>query len=241
MPRRTELAQSLGIENEEVDTAVGQLLDCGAVLETPRHRLIHSTRFAKISRAVALQLSEFHRANPLRRGMSISDLRHGAAPRIGTHSFDEVLDLLTAQGQTTAGDGWVAQVGFEIRPTPRQQALLDRVVEAYRAAGLQPPTLAEVTSAVGAPPQAIEAMVQLGQDLGLLVQVGQDACFAVDAANHARDLVVRELEAAGSITAARFRDLASTSRKVAVELLEYMDQLGITARDGEVRVRATAG
>lgn len=238
MPRRAELAQSLGLPPEDVDEAVTLLLDCGAIRQTARHRLIHAERLAKVKRAVDIQLAAFHRANPLRTGMPRGEIRHATAPKIGTHAYDEVLELLAEAGQVRLGDDWVAAAGFAIKPTPRQQALLDRVVDLYRSAGLMPPSLAEATAAIAAPAQAVQAMVQLGQDLGLLVQLGPDACFAAEAVAQARALMEAEIDAHGSITASTFRDIAGTSRKLAVQLLEYMDELGVTVREDDARVRA---
>ena len=43
--------------------------------------------------------------------------------------------------------------------------------------------------------------------------------------------------AEGGISAAVLRDRFSTSRKYAVSLLEYLDSLGITRREGDSRTR----
>jgi selenocysteine-specific elongation factor len=74
------------------------------------------------------------------------------------------------------------------------------------------------------------------EERGRLVQVGDGLAVSADAYAHARRLLVDELESAGRITLARFRDLLGTSRKTSQLLLERFDADGITRRIGDERV-----
>jgi len=74
------------------------------------------------------------------------------------------------------------------------------------------------------------------ESAGRLVRLGGG--YAVRAAAYARavDLVGAECEQGGSITLARFRDLAGVGRRDAQLLLERMDADGLTRRVGDARV-----
>ena len=74
------------------------------------------------------------------------------------------------------------------------------------------------------------------EEQGRLVRVGDGYAVAPAAYNRARELLVEELERAGRITLARFRDLLGSSRKPAQLLLERFDADGITRRVGDERV-----
>ena len=71
---------------------------------------------------------------------------------------------------------------------------------------------------------------------GRLVRLGDGYAIARDAYERARDAVVEECTAAGSITLARLRDLIGTGRRAAQLLLERMDADGVTRRVGDARV-----
>jgi selenocysteine-specific elongation factor len=78
---------------------------------------------------------------------------------------------------------------------------------------------------------------------GRLVRLGGGYAVAPAVHERARELVVSECRAAGSISLARFRDLARCGRRDAQLLLERLDADGVTRRAGDVRVlrrRATA-
>lgn len=65
--------------------------------------------------------------------------------------------------------------------------------------------------------------------------------LGADAFAEARRLVVEECEAAGSITLARFRDLAAINRRTAQLVLERLDTDGVTRRAGDARVLRRRG
>jgi selenocysteine-specific elongation factor len=71
---------------------------------------------------------------------------------------------------------------------------------------------------------------------GRLVRLGDGYAIGAGAYEVAVDLVARECREAGSITLARFRDLAGMGRRDAQLVLERFDSDGLTRRMGEGRV-----
>jgi selenocysteine-specific elongation factor len=71
---------------------------------------------------------------------------------------------------------------------------------------------------------------------GRLVRLGDSLAVGGQAYADAKELVLAECEATGSITLARFRDLIGQGRKQAQLLLERFDADGLTRRVGDERV-----
>jgi selenocysteine-specific elongation factor len=104
---------------------------------------------------------------------------------------------------------------------------------------------AELEAQLGPSPSPVKVedaqLARFLEDRGRLVRVGDGYAISPRAYEHAREVLLRELEAAERITLARFRDLLATSRKTAQLLLERFDADGVTRRIGEERVlRRTA-
>jgi selenocysteine-specific elongation factor len=74
------------------------------------------------------------------------------------------------------------------------------------------------------------------EEQGRLVRVGDGFAISPSAYQHARSMLVNELESEERITLARFRDLLGVSRKSAQLLLERFDSDGVTRREGDERV-----
>jgi selenocysteine-specific elongation factor len=71
----------------------------------------------------------------------------------------------------------------------------------------------------------------------VLIRVAPDVVFTRSAYEDMVAAVCRYIDEHGAITVASCRDLFGTSRKYALALLEYLDQIRITRREGDVRVR----
>jgi hypothetical protein len=97
----------------------------------------------------------------------------------------------------------------------------------------------EAAVAAAAPGAAKVADAELARHLereARLVRLGGEHAVAPAAYERARELVVAECAAAGSISLARFRDLAGCGRRDAQLLLERLDADGVTRRVGDARV-----
>jgi selenocysteine-specific elongation factor len=75
---------------------------------------------------------------------------------------------------------------------------------------------------------------------GDLVAVSGDVLFESGAYGEMVEAVRAHLDTEGAITVAQARDMFGTSRKYALALLEYLDQIGVTKRVGDERVAGRA-
>jgi selenocysteine-specific elongation factor len=103
---------------------------------------------------------------------------------------------------------------------------------------------AELESRLGLEPIKVDdvSLARFLEERGRLIRVGDGYAVSPGAYEHAKVLLVGELEGGGRITLARFRDLIGASRRTAQLLLERFDVDGVTRRVGDERVlrRATA-
>jgi selenocysteine-specific elongation factor len=67
--------------------------------------------------------------------------------------------------------------------------------------------------------------------------VQPDVIFSRPVHDELVDAVFELIDNQGGITAAMLRDRFGTSRKYAIGLLEYLDALGKTRREGDTRIR----
>ena len=98
---------------------------------------------------------------------------------------------------------------------------------------------AELEARLGADPVKVEdgQLARFLEQQGRLVRLRDGHAVAPAAYEHAHEVLLAELDAAGRITLARFRDLLDTSRRTAQMLLERFDGDGVTRRIGDERVR----
>ena len=72
-------------------------------------------------------------------------------------------------------------------------------------------------------------------DQGFLAQVSPEVVFRKQDYETMVQSAQESIQKNDAITAAEFRDMFNTSRKYALALLEHLDQIGVTIREGDFR------
>src|SRR5207249_3976920 len=125
---------------------------------------------------------------------------------------------------------------FRVSLNERQESLLNRIVEAFRASGVFAPSMEELTQAVSAPPDAVEALLRIGLERGQFTRVQEGVYYLAETLESIKADLQAYLREHGTITVAQFRDLTQSNRKFSLLLLEYFDRIGFTRRAGDNRI-----
>jgi selenocysteine-specific elongation factor len=116
---------------------------------------------------------------------------------------------------------------------------LGQLVEQFKQAGFQPPTIKECESSAQKNKASVASLVSLAAAEGDLVQVSAEFFLHRDVEQALRDTLTAEFSRSGGLTLSQIRELLSTTRKYAVPICEYLDKIGFTKRDGDLRLPAT--
>jgi selenocysteine-specific elongation factor len=121
--------------------------------------------------------------------------------------------------------------------SPADAALWKKTEPLLNENVLRPPSIHEITSALGMDPKSTESFLVRVSRLGLLVRVTERRFFLPDGLRHYANLA-EQIAAAngGAVTAAKLRDRAGLGRGLAIEVLEYFDRIKFTRRIGDQHV-----
>jgi selenocysteine-specific elongation factor len=122
-----------------------------------------------------------------------------------------------------------------------EQRLKDDVARAISAGGISPPDRHELEARAGSRASVLPDLLALLKDEGQIVEIAADFWLDSDVEASLRQTVVKRLSGpdAEGLTLAQLRDLLGTTRKYAVPIAEYLDRIGITRREGDVRFLAS--
>jgi selenocysteine-specific elongation factor len=181
----------------------------------------------QLSAKVQADLETYHRAYPLKRGMPKEELK--SRLKILPRLFNAVLRKLVALEVIKEAGPLLLRPGHEIRFTPSQQRLVDGLQARFAASPYTPPSVKEAQAEAG------EEVYNALLELGALVQVAPEVVFRREDYQRMVGEVRRLLQERGTLTAAGVRDHFNTSRKYALALLEHLDSVGMTVREGDAR------
>jgi selenocysteine-specific elongation factor len=213
-----EVVVATGLPEAEVRRALETLVAAGAAVRVPEgERVIGASPFAEAAARAMSGLATFHARYPLRPGMPREELR--AALGLDARSFDDVLALTPA----VVLDGSVARLAaFTPMPTPEQRAVASAWLAALRDGATLPPIDDDLRT----------YLVRRGD----VVDAGNGVLFEATRLQQMREAVQAHVRRCGAITIAEARDMLATNRRRAQALLELMDRLGDTRREGDAHV-----
>jgi len=186
-----------------------------------------SAHWNSIKKNVELLLGSYHQQYRLRRGMAREEFKS----RLGFQQkiFNLVLANLIMQGILCEKGAIVKLPGHEITFSPAQKARVDTLLEKFTAEPYAPPSVKECEAIVG------EELLSGLVESGLLIQVADDVLFSKNNYDEMYADITQQLQKGEQVTVAGFRDKFHTSRKYALGFLEYLDRIGVTERDGDIR------
>ncbi len=236
----SDLQARTGLERNVLAVAVAanvqssMIRDCGGIY-------LASTEFDELGRIARSVLVDFHRLEPLEKGMSREGLRDRAFMHLPDEVFQASLSDLETNGTVVTDKDTVRLSAHRTELSPSEQALTDSIRSTFADAGLAVPRLDEALSDAAASaglglPVAKKLFARF-LDSGEIVKVTEEFYFTKNAIDRLTE-TLRKYASAGdkTIDVARFKDLAGISRKYAIPLLEYFDRTHITARSGDKRI-----
>ncbi len=186
---------------------------------------------AKLTRLVA----DYAGRHPLRLGVPREEARRRIGFPGGAADWNALCVHLAAAGDwAPVGDRLAA--GPDGPPLPA--AVRDAVAafeKALRAAGPVWPGLDELAGALPADAPKADEFLRHLLDRGRAVTVAEDYFVHRDALADLAALLRGHFAGEDALNFATFRELTGLSRKLGIPMLEYLDQTGITRRDGDVR------
>lgn len=108
--------------------------------------------------------------------------------------------------------------------SPRQEAFYQRVRGLYREAGMTPPSVRMASHLIGAPPDAIRAMLQIGIERGEIADAGEGVYFATETLQRLHE---RLKTLPPPVKVAQVRDLTGSSRRYAAAALRWLRSQGM--------------
>jgi selenocysteine-specific elongation factor len=150
-----------------------------------------------------------------------------------------IVDRLFARKQLVGDAHRIGLANFKPKLSANLRKLKDRLVAAYREARFQPPEPASFANLAGGNASKLGDLFDVCVAEGHLAKVSNEIYLHTEAEVEMRRLMAEKLASKKELTVAEIRDLLGTTRKYAVPLCEYLDHVGVTRREGDVRVLAT--
>jgi len=223
------------LEDTDAEIALNELLKAGSLIPleegipafTSSLLIIALPHWNALHERILQTIESYHQNYPLRRGIPREELK--SRLKLSARAFNALIVFYLSKNILKDSNNYLAKPEHEIRFDNGQQTKVQGLMQKFEQNPYSPPSLKECQAEVGE--EILDALIELNE----LVAVSPEVIFR----KQDYDLVVAKIghtiEENGKVSLAEVRDLFNTSRKYAQALLEHLDAIGITVRDGDFR------
>jgi selenocysteine-specific elongation factor len=176
-------------------------------------------------------VGQFHEKHPEARGVTFERITKRFD--LGETVFHLALKTLHREGVIQILDDIVALAGFKIPLSPQEEEILDALEKMCFEGKFASVSLDDIRQKFQISPTRLQTLLSLLAERKKIVQ-GKEGFYI-----HSRwldDLVTRLRESGKrDLSVAEFKEMTGLSRKFAIPLLELLDEMGITRRQGAGR------
>lgn len=232
-----DLLRRVSASPSEVQGLVRRMMDEGKVLliDPEKTKVIDVHFYHQLTEMARTYLKEFHQRFPMKPGLAKEELRTKLPVEMDVKLFQIVLNGLIQSKEVSVEKDRLRLSTHQIASMD-EKGLIKRVEEAVLKAGLQSPSPKELSEEWSEKEEGVQSIFEHLVNQGVLVKIKNGIYIHRIPFEHLKEELVSYLKKNKEITTSQFKEMTNASRKYAIPLIEYFDQIKLTIRLGEKRV-----
>jgi len=229
------------LESKALDKALAALCDKGGAALVDREgkegrHYVHGDVIAELAASLAADVAAFHKREPLKLGVSRSELASTWGKALSPKLFHFMVERLLRAGKLATEADVIRLPDHKVSLASDQAKLRGILLTAYQKGGLTPPNVKDILEPLDLTFKEAQPVYKVLQDEGRIIKAQENMYFCAAAIKTLIEKV-QAYYAAGAtdMGPAEFRELTGLSRKFLIALLEYLDKDKITVRVGDKR------
>lgn len=218
------------LDVEQFEQALAELVGTHYLIrlgESKNSLIVSNSTLQNLKEKTLQVVEEHHKQYRLRSGISKEELKNKL--KLPAKEFNSILEFLVKNDYLRMTGFAVASPQHKIQFNEQEQLKVIELKRKFEANPYNTPSVKECQQDVGE--EIINALIEKGE----LITVSDDVIFLKRDYDVITLQIKSEIERRSKISLAEVRDLFHTTRKYAQALLEHLDQIGVTIRDGDVR------
>lgn len=196
---------------------------------------IHNNSFNTFKKETYDYLAGYHKANPLKTGMSKEELKSKFPGFLNSRIFNMMLNQMIKEKEIVNEENLVRLASHKVSLGKDQTDIKKKILDAYISSGLTPPYFKELAKTLNIQTQVAKDVLMILMDEGRIVKVKEDLYFHSETVKNLQQRLIEFLKSHKEMTTPQFKELAAVSRKYLIPLIEYFDAQNVTIRVGDIR------
>ena len=228
-----KLQYRIGISKEQINAIVEEKEELFWLTHKQGKWLLTQNQWNELKNSIHNFLKKYHAKNPLNAGAQKEEIRQHLSCE------NSILEALL---QSMLDDKSISQKGelflnpnFSITLSSEDDSLQNSILNQLDQEGFTSSTLAQLSLKTGNSKEKLMQVLNVAEQQGKLLRIDGKLMFTQKNFIILREKVNQFFSNHPEMSVSEFKELAHTSRKYAVPLLEYFDKKKITYREGNTR------
>ena len=228
-----KLQYRIGISKEQINAIVEEKDELFWLTHKQGKWLLTQNQWNELKNSIHNFLKKYHAKNPLNAGAQKEEIRQHL------NCENSILEALL---QSMLDDKSISQKGelflnpnFSITLSSEDDSLQNSILNQLDQEGFTSSTLAQLSLKTGNSKEKLMQVLNVAEQQGKLLRIDGKLMFTQKNFIILREKVNQFFSNHPEMSVSEFKELAHTSRKYAVPLLEYFDKKKITYREGNIR------
>lgn len=228
-----KLQYRIGISKEQINAIVEEKEELFWLTHKQGKWLLTQNQWNELKNSIHNFLKKYHAKNPLNAGAQKEEIRQHL------NCENSILEALL---QSMLDDKSISQKGelflnlnFSITLSSEDDSLQNSILNQLDLEGFTSSTLAQLSLKTGNSKEKLMQVLNVAEQQGKLLRIDGKLMFTQKNFIILREKVNQFFSNHPEMSVSEFKELAHTSRKYAVPLLEYFDKKKITYREGNIR------
>lgn len=233
-----ELNSLLGLPIPDIAKICSDLAQSGKIvmLPAPAPILVLPHVVESLKKETLAHVSDFHKENPLQKGISKEELRKRLYDTLPLEVFRYCLDGLAEKRKLSFLDEAVSLHGREVQLSAAGQQLRERIEAFFLKAGYQAPSFSDLQSSMDTDPEELRRIFFWMIKEKILVKLSDDLIYHRATMDVIKQQIRSRFAPGSKFGVAEFKELFDITRKHAIPLLEHLDRDRFTRRVGNERI-----
>ena len=195
--------------------------------------LLSIEQWGIIKEKIKIYLKEYHEKYPLKMGAQKEEIRQQL--NCETSILDALLQNMHNEKDVIQRSEMWSLSSFSVNLEDGDKVIQTKIIKILNKQGFTSSSLEELSVNTGYQKEKLVRILNVSEQEGRILRISGKLIFTNENFIELKKKVISHFVLNDELSIADFKDLAKTSRKYAVPLLEYFDQKKITYRDGNNR------
>jgi len=232
-----ELARNTGFPTEEVDGEIRSRIEKGEILCFEDQGYFGKTRYQTLKRQLLEVVERILKQDPLKMTASAEEIRNQLAPSLNEAPFQKMLAELCQKGKLIKKDGGFQVRDLSVKLSDERERLITLLLDYAKRSGFVPfsaDTFWKVHKKKFNKNE-VQRLLDYLHTQKSLIRLNNRRYLTPQTMEHIKERVQQIIMKKGCLTLADSKEILGYGRTVGVPVLEHLDSIGFTRRQGDRR------